>query len=103
MRGNIALIDALAAFIIVLTISGLVWQCGYDYKRLIHGYIEKEKARAIFYEALFSGKVRWSDLSNGTLLPNGLMIKETPSDGYHLKFFLSLDGDRRVYFICKGG
>jgi len=103
MKGNIPLIDALAAFTIVLTISGLVWQHSYDCRRLMRGYIEREETRALFFEGLFSGKVIWSDFSNGAPLPNGLIVKEIQSDGCQLKFFLSFDGDRKVYFICKGG
>ncbi|MCX8182575.1 MAG: hypothetical protein N3D12_05600 [Candidatus Methanomethyliaceae archaeon] len=102
MRGNIPLIDALAALIIVLTIFSLVGQYGVDYRKIMRNYIEREEARALFYQELFLGRVQWSDFSDNGLLPNGLIVAETPPHEGSLKFFLSHDWGMKVYFICKG-
>lgn len=101
MKGNIPLIDAIAALIIVLAIFGLIQQYEGDYRKLMQGYIEREELRALWYEGLFSGKVRWSDFSGGAMFPNGLKVTECPPDGIYLKFFLTDEGSTRLYFIWK--
>lgn len=103
MRGNIPLIDAVVAFVIVLTTFCVIAQYGNLYEKSLDGYIKKEEVRALFYDELFSGKVLWSDLSDGNLLSNGLLIsEEPPPDGFCVKFFMSVDGNRRVFFVCRG-
>ena len=104
MKGNIPLIDAVAAFVIILAIYSTIGQNYVDCKAQIENYIKREEIRALFYEEVFSGRLNFSDFSDGKELPNGLEItKIVPSNGSYLCFFLSGDDGIRVFYVCGEG
>jgi hypothetical protein len=105
-KGNIAIIDGIAALLVVSLLCGIIayYEPNEGLQQLRQG-VEKENLRIQFYDVLFSGGIL--SLVQGEtshLEVNGIIIDSNPpSNGTFLKFFISNEWGVREFYVYEKG
>jgi len=105
-RGNIAVIDGVAALIVVLVLYIAVGYYGSNSNQgTLQQGISKETMRLQFYNILFSGGIlNLTEGKSSSVVTGGLVIcTEPPSNGQFLNFFISINGGIREFYVYEEG
>jgi hypothetical protein len=105
-KGNLALIDGVAALAIILLLSTIVaFYTINNSEKILEQDIEKETLRAQFYGILFSGGVQGLVNYTGAqrFEVGGLIFDRNMPSGVFLQFFVSDSNGVRVYYVYEKG
>lgn len=102
--GSIIIIDAFAAFLIIILLGGaIVYLSAYQSQIQIKSVFEKEMIRAEFYNALFSGKVNNGSIDGGNVDLGGRLSMSTsmPTDQPFIEYFFTYNGGIKLFYIFR--